>query len=204
MNKKAVLVAFTLLSLSTSIMAACGKHVQFDPDKVSVTDTSISHSQSENTPLVTTIGTIRNASESIVEDIVVEVKYFNAEKKLVDVVTQPLYGIVVPASQEVAFRVRDAADKPKREYAASTVRVVSAEQRVVQQPQPTKSAFSWSDLLVSWGPMLLLIGVWIFFMRKMGKKGSPQLRTVELIEKQNAVLERLAVAAEKTNAAKQP
>lgn len=27
------------------------------------------------------------------------------------------------------------------------------------------------DLLVSWGPMFLLIGVWIYFMRKSGAQG---------------------------------
>jgi flagellar biogenesis protein FliO len=52
--------------------------------------------------------------------------------------------------------------------------------------------------------MLLLIGVWIYFMKKMSRKDSPQKRTIELIQEQNLtlarqleVLERLAVAAEK-------
>ncbi|MBI4987676.1 MAG: hypothetical protein HZC23_02550 [Rhodocyclales bacterium] len=207
MNKKVLLILPLLWSFS--LYAACGQRVQFDPEKVTVIDTSLTYSQSDRPSLVTTIGTIRNMSASLVEDIVVEVKYFNAEKKLIDVVTQPLFGVVVPASQEVSFRVRDAADKPRTAYASSTVRVVSAEQRVVQQPQAKQASFSWSDLLVSWGPMLLLIGVWIFFMRKLNKKGSPQVRTVELIEQQNAtharqleVLERLAVAAEKATSVK--
>jgi hypothetical protein len=51
--------------------------------------------------------------------------------------------------------------------------------------------------------MLLLIGVWIFFMRKINRKDSPQAQSLRLIEQQNALfdaqnklLERLAVAAE--------
>jgi ATP-dependent Zn protease len=203
LNKKALLISSVILSFSLPVWAACGQRVHFDPDKVSVIDTSFNYSQSENTPWITTIGTIKNASESQIEELVVEVKYFNTEKKLIDVVTQPLYGVVVPASQAVAFRVRDAADKPRISYVSSSVRVVSAEQRDIQQPQSKQSSFPWGDLLASWGPMLLLIGVWIFFMRKMNKKGSPQARTVELIEKQNAVLERLAAAAEKAASDKQ-
>ena len=39
---------------------------------------------------------------------------------------------------------------------------------VKERPEPS----FWLSMLVSWGPMLLLIGVWIFFMRKMqGGKG---------------------------------
>lgn len=59
------------------------------------------------------------------------------------------------------------------------------------------------EILVAWGPMLLLIGVWIFFMRKINRKDSPQAQSLRLIEQQNALfdaqnklLERLAVAAE--------
>jgi ATP-dependent Zn protease len=133
-----------------------------------------------------------------------EVKYFDADKKLIDVVTQPLYGVVVPASQEVAFRVRDAADKPKTSYVSNSVRVVSAEQRAPQRQQSSErapqrqqssqSSFSWSELLISSAPLLLLIGVMLFSIRSMN---SPLIRNVELMEKQNALLERLAVAAEK-------
>jgi ATP-dependent Zn protease len=133
-----------------------------------------------------------------------EVKYFDADKKLIDVVTQPLYGVVVPPSQEVAFRVRDAADKPKTSYVSNSVRVVSAEQRAPQRQQSSErapqrqqssqSSFSWSELLISSAPLLLLIGVMLFSIRSMN---SPLIRNVELMEKQNALLERLAVAAEK-------
>ena len=195
--KKMLLVFATLLSFSLTVFAACGQRLPFDPATISITDTSLTYTQGEGPAFVTTIATIKNSSESLIEDIVVEVKYFNADKKLIDVVTQPIYGLVVPASQEVAFRVRDLADKPKTAYVSNSIRVVSAEQRATQQPKPKQSSFSWADLLASWGPMLLLIAVWVFFMRRMNKKGSPQVRTVELIEKQNAVLERLASAAEK-------
>jgi len=66
---------------------------------------------------------------------------------------------------------------------------------------------SLTDILISWTPMLLLIGVWIFFMRRMGN--TRQVRdewmatmktcTVDqLVEmrRQNAALERIAAALE--------
>ena len=193
MNNKISLVFVALMSLSLSVFAARWQPIPFDPASVSIVDASLAYSQDNGSPVVTTIGTIKNSSESLIEDIVVEVKYFDGEKKLIDVITQPIYGLVVPASQEVAFRVRDVADKPKAAYVSNSVRVVSAEQR----PQSKQSSFSWPEILISWAPMLLLIAVWIFFTHKFNKKGSPNARTIELIENQNAILERLATAAEK-------
>jgi hypothetical protein len=204
MNKRAFIVSCVLLLFPLQVCAATCGSSQFDAEKVSVTDTSISSSRNGNALVVTTIGTIRNSSEALLEDIVMEVKYFDADKKLIDVVTQPLYGVVVPPSQEVAFRVRDAADKPKTSYVSNSVRVVSAEQRAPQRQQSSErapqrqqssqSSFSWSELLISSAPLLLLIGVMLFSIRSMN---SPLIRNVELMEKQNALLERLAVAAEK-------
>lgn len=188
-----------LLFLPLAVWAACFSPQPFDESRVSVVNTSLSYGQGERTSFITTIGSISNTSDALIEDIVVEVKYFNAKKKLIDVVTQPIYGLVVPPSQEVAFRVRDVADKSKVSYASSAVRIVSANQRVTQQPQPKSSSNYGIDFFASWGPMLLLIAVWIYFMRKANRKDSPQVRTIDLIEKQNAVLDRIAAAAEKAS-----
>jgi len=42
---------------------------------------------------------------------------------------------------------------------------------VVIQAKPDEDRSFWFTLLVSWGPILLLIGVWIFFMRQMQSGG---------------------------------
>lgn len=202
MQKKTLLAFAAFASISLSAFSACGQHLDFDPETISITETSISYSEGGNPPFVTTIGTIKNSSGSLIEDIVVEVKYFDADKKLIDVVTQPLYGLVVPASQELAFRVRDVADKPRAAYVSNSVRVVSAARLARQQPQKKQNPL-WLDVLISWGPMLLLIAVWVIVMRRFNKKGSPQVRHVELIEKQNAILGRLASAVEKAGSDKQ-
>lgn len=59
------------------------------------------------------------------------------------------------------------------------------------------------DLLVSWGPMILLIGVWIYFMRKSGAQGQyfDHVRTymgehLAETKRLNANLERIAAVLE--------
>jgi cell division protease FtsH len=42
---------------------------------------------------------------------------------------------------------------------------------VTIQAQPEEDKSFWFTLLVSWGPILLLIAVWIFFMRQMQSGG---------------------------------
>ena len=42
---------------------------------------------------------------------------------------------------------------------------------VIIQARPDEDRSFWFTLLVSWGPILLLIGVWIFFMRQMQSGG---------------------------------
>ena len=47
-------------------------------------------------------------------------------------------------------------------------------------------------LLSSWGPMLLLLGVWIYFIRK-----SPQNKYVAYLQKNNELLQQIAIPLEK-------
>ncbi len=45
------------------------------------------------------------------------------------------------------------------------------DQGVVIEAKPEEDRSFWFTMLVSWGPILLLIGVWIFFMRQMQSGG---------------------------------
>ncbi|HVK55939.1 MAG TPA: hypothetical protein VM532_13035 [Burkholderiales bacterium] len=202
-----------LNQLFVATLAAVSIHafacdVEDDPDqlprKLSISVTSLNYAQTDEHNIVTTIGAIKNSSSSCAQELVVEVKYFDGQGKQVDVVTQLLYGIVVPPHDEVAFRVRDEADKPKDLYVKSTARIVAAEPKFSAKPRREKSMLI--EMLVSWGPMLLLISVWAFFMRKYSGEKSPQRRSLALIEKQTGMLmqqvqalERLANAAEQRN-----
>lgn len=67
------------------------------------------------------------------------------------------------------------------------------------------------SILASWAPMLLLIGVWIYFMRRMGPMQRNRDQWMEVmktyavehiaeIRRQNAALERIAIAMENKGA----
>ena len=57
---------------------------------------------------------------------------------------------------------------------------------------------NWVEILINWFPMLLLIGVWIFFLRRM--RGGPskyQTDCYDLARRQAEALERIAALLEK-------
>ena len=53
------------------------------------------------------------------------------------------------------------------------------------------------QLLISSFPILLLIAVWIYFIRKMSGKENPQQQHLEVAQKNLEVQERIATALEK-------
>lgn len=195
-----------MLAFSTSALA-CSYHEDSPArvDQLAVSNTSLN--VSDEPRMVTSLATLKNASADSVRDVMLEVKYFDANHVLVDTVTQPVDGLFVPASGAVAFRIREVAARAKEAYVSQEMRIISA---VAIKPHPEPSTMSvLLDYLVSWGPMLLLIGVFGFFIKRASGKGSVQNRTLALVEAQNTLLEtklrlleRLAVAAEaKVNAA---
>ncbi|MBF0551197.1 MAG: hypothetical protein HQK60_11745 [Deltaproteobacteria bacterium] len=207
-------ILFGVFLLSIAIMANAYAEQQPLDDPVSilkVSDTTFSHSKENGYNIITTIGTIKNPSNIRICELVVEVKYFDQAKKLIDTVTQPLYGIVVPPAREVGFRVRDRADKPMDAYISSTVRVVSAAQQGDRSSIPQENSTFWIRILITWLPLILFLGLLLFATKRTAGKNSPQQQTIELqkrtiesIEKQNTILskqleavERLASAVEK-------
>ena len=54
-------------------------------------------------------------------------------------------------------------------------------------------------VLINWFPMILLIGVWIYFLRRMrgGIYGKYQQESITLLRRQADALERIADALEK-------
>ena len=101
--------------------------------------------------------------------------------------------------QEVAFRTVVFATRPKESYSSMTARVVAAEQKITKKPRPVEPERSWlEDFIISWSPMLLLIGIWMFFMYRMNtSKKSPQAKARALVADQNAILREQLKALEK-------
>ena len=193
---KNFLVLFSLLITFTKVSDACSATQEFDTSQLVVTQSSISYSDNDGRKMVTSIGNLKNESAFKADDIVLEVKYFDSENKLIDVVTQRVYDITIPQNKEVAFRVRDEADKPKNFYVTNSIRVISATKVPVYQENVKEKRSMWFDIFISWMPMLLLIGVWVYFIRRSwGKKGL-QGRSVELMERQVSTLEKLLAVLE--------
>jgi ATP-dependent Zn protease len=62
----------------------------------------------------------------------------------------------------------------------------------------------WVNLLISWAPFLLLIGFWIFFMFFMRRGGFSKQReylerNMAFMDRQELMLERIAIALEERN-----
>ncbi|MDM5177895.1 hypothetical protein PO883_11900 [Massilia sp. DJPM01] len=198
--KKLIVGSACMLVFSSSALA-CSYHNDSPArvDQLAISNTSLS--VSDEPRMVTSLATLKNASVDGASDVMLEVKYFDANHVLVDTVTRPVDGLVVPASGEIAFRIRELAARAKEAYVSQEIRVVSA---VAIKAHPEPSTMSvLLDYLYSWGPILLLVGVFLFFIKRVSGKGSLQNRTITLLESQSAhldaqlrLLERLAVAAE--------
>ncbi|MDQ1830851.1 hypothetical protein [Massilia scottii] len=198
--KKFIARSACMLAFSTSALA-CSYHNASPAkvDKLAVSNTSFS--VLDEPRMITSLATLKNASAEGVRDVMLEVKYFDANHVLVDTVTQSVDDMVVPASSEVAFRIRAVAARPNEAYVSQEIRIISAEAIKVHSEPSTMSVLL--DYLYSWGPMLLLVGVFLFFIKRVSGKNSMQKRTLALLEAQGAhldaqlrLLERMAVAAE--------
>jgi ATP-dependent Zn protease len=60
---------------------------------------------------------------------------------------------------------------------------------------------AWSALAYTWAPIILMIGFWLFFMRRMsiGRQGKYMDRSIAFMDRQEQLLERIAVALERRN-----
>ena len=127
-----------------------------------------------------------------------EAKFLDSANKVIDVITQENYGIVVPAGKDVLLKLRDSISGAQVSYSKVEVRVLSADFRAPKSafgsanPNNTKNAMI--EFLISWGPMLLLIAVWIYMMRKYSN--GYQNKVLQFMDKQNELIAKQAAALE--------
>jgi len=77
-------------------------------------------------PTVSVVGMLRNESDVEWKDIYLEAQYFDSGGTMIDAEGAEQYGLIVPAHEEVAFRVRGAAARAPKDYASHKVFVRSA------------------------------------------------------------------------------
>jgi hypothetical protein len=191
------LAVLVLFWLSPTLVFGCSHSDAFDESGAFLTlsDLSFSYLDGPQGGSVTTLGTITNPAPLCVEDIVLEVQYFDSAGARIDSATQPLYGVAIPSGGSAAFKVTDPAVHPKQDYASTKVRLVSVGERVTRSSRPRETPLPL-QLLFNCAPILLLIAVWIFFMRRL--RGQ-QAKAQNLTERQVVALERIASNLEKRN-----
>lgn len=192
---------FLLAVLTTGQVFACESKKDFDESGsgIEAKDISVSYDiVQKDRPIVTTLAVLANNTGSCVDNIVVEVRHFNSAGAMINAQTESLYGVIIPSHKEAAINIRTEATKQESEYASTKLRVVSVDERVTNEPKKRHWAI---ELFFSLLPILLLIGVWLYFIKKSQNKSSPQQKTIQLIEAQNVILERQVAALEKLTTA---
>jgi hypothetical protein len=189
-------------SLGMPAHARCTPHVGSpvnDMSMLEVKPISMDVSIDGGRRMVTTLGTIANPSANCFHNVVVELQYFDAAKNHVDTVVETMDGFLVPAGETVQFRVREPASRDAAMYATQSLRLVDADVVWVKGPPEGKNPFI--DLLLAWAPMLLLVGVWIYFVRRQSSAKSIQSRMFVVMEKQLEVAQAQSLAIQKAAAA---
>lgn len=190
------------IASSTPALARCTPHVGepdiVDTSMLEVKASSVDVSVDGGRRWVTTLGTIANPSRNCFQNVVLELQYFDAAKNHVDTLSETLEGVVVPAGETVQFRVREPASRDAAAYVSQSVRVVDADMRWTKAPAATNA---FVDLLTSWAPMLILIAVWIYFIRRSSSGKSLQGRMFAVMEQQLEVARAQSLAIQKAAAA---
>ena len=123
-----------------------------------ILDSSLSFEDKNGYNSILVIGNIRNNSDKIYENIVVEIKFFNLDKVLIDTFTNELYGNIAPANDTVAFRSQGAAAKSQTQYSSHTLRILEADVKT-----PCKSKTGFRKFISNWGGFIFVV-FFVFYM----------------------------------------
>lgn len=176
-----------------------------DYSSIRLSDVDYSYSETEGNKAccgtVTALGKATNTSHQKLESPVFEARFFDAEGKLVDAFNDASFGLSLMPGQEIMVRVMDRARHNASHYASAQIRLVSGRFEDVKPLSYSADNRSiamnimW-QLLINWGPMLLLIGAWIWMIRR-SNTSNYQKQWLELVKEQNQSMERQATALEK-------
>ncbi|MEY4589922.1 MAG: hypothetical protein RL497_1998 [Pseudomonadota bacterium] len=180
-----------------SIACTSGQNIDDATEVLEVSSTQfhLEQGDKDTKPLLTAIGNIKNTSSSCIDEIVVEAKFYNDAKELVDVISDSVYGVMIGPSKEISFKVRDMPSRASSEYKTLEIRITSAEAREKNTKNSKKSLIE--SLLIALAPILLFVLFFYVGMRKMQGKDSFQTKVRILMEQQTALMEIQAHAIEK-------
>ena len=123
-----VIVPLVAFSVITRHELSTGKDFSGFRDQIAVVESSMHYSAADDKcgATVSALGKIRNNSDVSWKDIYLEAQYFDFSGTMIDTNGAQQYGLVIPAHEEVAFRIRGSADRAEQEYASLRVFVRSA------------------------------------------------------------------------------
>ena len=143
---------------------------------------------------VSALAELKNTGDERADDLVVEARFLGAAGQLIDASTESLFGVSIAPGETAAVRVDTRAMRPQANYASAQVRVIDARFQTPAEGDQRSAGKVVLDLLVSWGPMILLLAVWLWIVRRYS--ANYQKRYAELIEEQNGLLKRQVAALE--------
>ena len=169
-------------------------------ERLKIVDTQVSYA-GDDYAFVTLIGAIDNRSDTQAARIVVEVRYFDAEGRLIDTVTERLSDVVAPPHEKVSFRVRGVADKSGDAYVSHSARVVTAQHWADPAYESRGATPGLLDGLFPWLMLVLMGLVLVILLRKFSGKGSLAERMHEIANAQTDLMSRQLKASERLAAA---
>lgn len=111
-----LLLVLLSLTIATNAAASCDQDLKDPNSAVQVVDASVTTTKSDGSLFVTVIGELRNTTNEKINDLVIEAKLTNSSGIVIDVISEPVYGLVVPAGQQVAFRLQTTAAADQGSY----------------------------------------------------------------------------------------
>ncbi|MEA3490802.1 MAG: FxLYD domain-containing protein [Campylobacterota bacterium] len=192
-------ILFCLLFMSGSLFA--------DSYGGEIVDAKYNYRSYSDSSYLFTIGHVQNNGEYSLENVTIEVQFFNKNGEVIDVANKFLYGTTIAPKEKAVFKVQTLAAHEKELYASQKVRILDAKQdKPCNKRDPKEKSGFISELIGMMLPIIIFFAIFIFLMRKYQGKGSGQERLinlmdsqVELIKKQNGELSKIADAITKKN-----
>lgn len=183
-----VLLLWLLLGIAPAMACAPPEPGADEPDAnaLTVVEPQLESARDGDAAALATLLSLKNTSGSCLTDIVIEARYFDAGKQLIDSKTEAFFGIVVPPGKKVAFRLDSKPLHALDRYTAQEVTVISATPTYSsRRPAPAGIV----DLLVEWLPFTFYVLLLISLLLWLRSKKSPQSRGLVLSEQQNVLLQ---------------
>lgn len=205
---KQIFKGFFIAWLALILMAADAAHAQdYSAVRLKDVEYSYQHSSEEKSDkeenccgLIIVLANATNTSDKALQNPTFEARLFDVQGKLVDAFTDTSYDLVLMPGQEVAVRIMDRARFGAERYARAQMRLVSGKFDNPDEENPSGPGLNIGltvrDLLMAWGPVLLLIGVWLWLIKRSNGLHY-QKEVLALMKSNNELLARQTAAIEK-------